>query len=70
MDNVKKARFIRLNEVLHRTGLSERTLYRQMSQNIFPKSINLGGNNVGWLEHEIDEWINEKVEQSKENNHV
>lgn len=50
-------RFIRLREVLHRTGLGRSTVYRWMDEGRFPKSVHIGGRSVAWIEHEIDEWL-------------
>ncbi|MBN6064748.1 helix-turn-helix transcriptional regulator [Aggregatibacter actinomycetemcomitans] len=56
-------RFIRLDEVMSRTGLKRSTIYLKMKANEFPKSISLGLNNVAWLESEVVEWMKEKVNQ-------
>ena len=53
-------RFIRLREVLHRTGLGRSTIYRWMDEGRFPKSVRLGGRSVAWIEHEIDEWLQDR----------
>ena len=39
-------RFIRLREVLHRTGLGRSTVYRWMDEGRFPKSVRLGGRSI------------------------
>lgn len=53
-------RFVRLREVLHRTGLGRSTIYRWMDEGKFPKSVHLGGRSVAWIEHEIDEWLHDQ----------
>ena len=53
-------RFLRLREVLHRTGLGRSTVYRWMDEGRFPKSVRLGGRSVAWIEHEIDEWLQDR----------
>lgn len=53
----KIERFLRLREVLHRTGLGRSTVYRWMDEGRFPKSVRLGGRSVAWIEHEIDDWL-------------
>ena len=53
-------RFIRLREVLYRTGLGRSTVYRWMDEGRFPKSVRLGGRSVAWIEHEIDEWLQDR----------
>jgi prophage regulatory protein len=54
-------RVIRLKEVMIRTGLSRSTIYLHIKEDVFPKPINLGARSVGWLESEIDAWIDEKI---------
>ena len=61
---------LRLPAVIKRTGLSRSTIYLRIENNEFPSPISLGGRSVGWLEHDIDEWIVERIEQSRINDHV
>jgi prophage regulatory protein len=56
-----KARFLRLNDVKNRTGLSRSTIYLNINRGIFPKPISLGARCVGWLESEIDAWIDMRI---------
>lgn len=56
---------IRLPEVKARTGLSRSTIYLRISTGTFPKPISLGGRAVGWIETEIQAWINECVQASR-----
>ena len=55
-------RFLRLKEVINRTGLSRSTIYLRMKKGTFPKQVNLGPRTVGWLESEIDAWIGDCIE--------
>lgn len=48
---------LRLPEVIDMTGLSRMTIYRKEAQGEFPKRRSLGRNAVGWLEEEINDWI-------------
>lgn len=50
-------RFLRLNAVLDKTGLSRATLYRKIQDGTFPKQITIGARCVAWLESEIEEWM-------------
>ena len=52
---------IRLPEVMAKTGLSRSTIYFQISNGDFPKGIPIGEHARGWLNHEIEEWIEQKV---------
>lgn len=51
-------RILRRKQVEARTGLSRSTIYARMAENSFPRPVNLGGGRaVGWLESEIDYWL-------------
>lgn len=58
-------RIIRLPEVVTRTGLSRSTIYVRISKNQFPTSISLGDRAVGWIESEINEWIESRITTSR-----
>ena len=60
---------LRLTDVKQRTGLSRSTIYLRIANKAFPAPISLGGRAVGWLEQDIDEWIIEKIEASRINDH-
>jgi len=55
---------LRLPTVKTRTGLSRSTIYLRIAQGTFPKPVNLGGRAVGWLEAEIQEWLQRQIEAS------
>ena len=67
-----KHRFIRLNEVLSRTGYGRTSIYRKMEDGSFPKSVKLGGppkdpsifdsRAVAWIEDEVDHWVDARIE--------
>lgn len=56
---------IKLPAVKERTTLSTSEIYRRIEAGTFPQQIKLGAKAVAWLEHEIDTWISEAVEQSR-----
>jgi prophage regulatory protein len=56
---------LRLPEVNKSTGLSRSTIYLRISQGTFPKPVNLGGRAVGWLEAEIQDWLQQRIEASR-----
>ncbi|TNF09474.1 MAG: AlpA family transcriptional regulator [Gammaproteobacteria bacterium] len=60
---------LRLPEVKSRTGLSRSTVYLRISDGNFPKPISLGGRAVGWIEAEIDQWLEEQIEASRKAEH-
>lgn len=58
---------LRLPVVKARTGLSRSTIYLRISEGTFPNPVKLGARAVGWLEHEIEEWLARQVQQSRPN---
>ena len=66
-------RFIRLPEVLTRTGYGRTTIYRKMEDGSFPKSLKLGGppidpnvfdsRAIAWIEDEVEQWIDSRIEE-------
>lgn len=54
-------RFLRLNDVIAAIGLSRSTIYKFMDEEVFPKTIPLGGRAVAWLESEIEEWMEQRL---------
>lgn len=58
-------RLIRLPEVLHKTGYKKAWIYRLISENRFPKPIKLGSRSVAFIETEIEQWILERVIESR-----
>lgn len=62
-DIPKKDRFLRLTDVKERTGLSRSTIYLEISKGTFPRNVSLGSRCVGWLESEIDAWMQTRINQ-------
>ncbi len=54
-------KILRLPTVKVRTGLSRSTIYLRMSNGEFPLSISLGGRAVGWLEADVNDWLESKI---------
>jgi prophage regulatory protein len=52
---------LRLSDVVSRTGLARSTIYLRIKKGEFPKPIHLGDRAVGWLETEIDEWLEDRI---------
>lgn len=57
---------IRLKEVLRRTGLKKSSIYAKMKNKTFPVQVPISEHAVGWLEHEVQAWILERVEKRNE----
>ncbi len=60
-----KERILRLADVKARTGISRSTIYSHIKAGHFPKHIALGPRCVGWLESDIDSWIQTRIEKSR-----
>ena len=56
---------LRRKQVEARTGLSRSTIYERVAAGSFPAPVNLGGNNVGWVESEIQDWIAARIQESR-----
>ena len=56
---------LRLPNVKASTGLSRSTIYLRMSQGTFPKPVKLGGRAVGWVQTEVQEWLQQQIEASR-----
>ncbi len=66
LQDIKKDRFLRLGDVIIRTGLSRSSIYLGISRGTFPKTISLGARSVGWLESEVDSWVQARIDRRKE----
>jgi len=57
---------LRRKQVETRTGLSRSTIYARIAAGLLPSPINLGGGRaVGWLEAEIDQWVQSRINESR-----
>lgn len=54
-------RFLRLPELVSRTGLSKSTIYKMIREGAFPDSIPIYGQSVAWLSSEVSEWADARV---------
>ena len=56
---------LRRPQVEARTGLSRSTIYARIQDGTFPRPILLGSRAVGWLEYEIDDWLDHRIKASR-----
>ncbi|WP_431036931.1 helix-turn-helix transcriptional regulator [Pseudomonas yamanorum] len=56
-------RLIRLKEVIDSTGLARSTIYKFISEGVFPKPVSLGERCVAWVEGEVHVWILNRIEE-------
>lgn len=59
----KALRILRLKQMIDRTSLSRATLYALMASDpTFPKKIKLTARSIGFLESEVDAWIESRAQ--------
>ncbi|MEE9339417.1 MAG: AlpA family phage regulatory protein [Methylococcaceae bacterium] len=57
---------LKLPATLDRTGLTRSALYVLIAEGKFPKSIKLNKRSCCWIEHEVQEWIDERIAERDE----
>jgi len=59
----KAVRILRMKQLIERTNLSRATLYVLMSKDAtFPRKIKLTERSIGFLESEVDAWIEARAQ--------
>jgi prophage regulatory protein len=65
---------LRRKQVEARTGLSRSTIYSKFRRNpkrpreydpTFPRPVSIGTRAVGWIEAEVDAWLNAQIQKSR-----
>ena len=57
---------LRLPQVKAQTGLSRSSIYLRIADGSFPKQFGLGGGRaVGWLSSDVDNWIKQRLAESR-----
>lgn len=54
---------IRLHDASKKTGLSRSTIYELIKKGEFPEQVHLGPRVMGFIESEIDAWLEAKMAQ-------
>ena len=52
---------LKLPFVIQKTGLSRSTIYSLISKKEFPDPIKLSQRSVGWVESEVESWLETKL---------
>jgi len=50
------APFLRLGDVLEKTGLGRSTVYRMVAERTFPAPVKLAKRAVGWRQEDVRQW--------------
>lgn len=57
---------LRLPEVIRKTGLSRSTIYERVKKDpSFPQPISLGSRAIGFIDAEVDQWIESRINTSR-----
>jgi len=71
---IESIQILRRKQVEARTGLSRSSIYLRLDEKSeyfdknFPRPIKLGGSAVGWIESEIQAWLELCVQRSRSEN--
>ena len=57
--------FLRLPQVIRKTGLKRSSIYAAMQAGTFPVQIPLGERAVGWKESDVDQWIEDRIKDAE-----
>jgi len=58
-------KILRLPDVIERVGFSRSSIYAFVDNGTFPKPVKIGIRAVGWLDSDVEDWLNHKIEKSK-----
>ena len=56
-------RILPRREVSEKTRLQKSAIYQRMAAGTFPKPVRLGPKAIGWVEYEIDAWIQARIDE-------
>lgn len=59
------SKLIRLEDVKALTGLSRSSIYKFIAEGTFPAQIKLGERIAAWILSEIQEWIDNRIAESR-----
>ena len=63
-----KLKILKLKQVTEKAAISRSSLYAKVKQGKFPAPVKLGERASGWIEDEIDEWIEQRIQARQQNN--
>ena len=56
-------RLLKLKQVMSITGLSRSYVYELAKAGTFPQPLKLSERSSAWVESEVQQWINERIQQ-------
>lgn len=64
------SQILKLSEVKFISGLSASSVYRGAANGTFPKPIKLSERSSGWIKSEVEDWLKERIEASRNDSEV
>lgn len=58
-------KILKIREVEERTGKKKSSIYQAVRAGTFPAQISLGPRASGWLNLDIERWLDERIHMSK-----
>lgn len=65
MNTAPQRRLVRLPEVMKMTGIGKTAIYGRIKEHTFPEPVKLGRAST-WVEAEVQQWVDEQVAASRE----
>ena len=60
---MNKITVLKLPTVIKLSGLARATIYKHIKTGNFPQPIKMTSKSIGFIEHEIEKWLQEKADQ-------
>jgi len=54
-------KILKLPETMSLSGLTRSSMYVMAREGNFPQQVKLNKRSVGWLEHEVQDWVDKRV---------
>jgi len=61
MADLTSMKILRWREIAPIVGCSRMTIARMEKAGTFPQRIRIGNGSVGWLKHEVEEWLAQRM---------
>jgi len=60
---MKPLKIYRMPDIFSSTGLKTSTIYKLVRNKEFPPPIKLTSRSSGWLSHDVDRWLESRIDQ-------
>lgn len=62
-------RLLSIEDVKKRTSLCRASIYRMVKAGTFPPALPINGRRMGWVEQEVNAWINSRIAARPQGQH-